>query len=448
VAFADNRSKQWGKAAFHRVEVMPAVNTSGQKVSVNYAQVGMFRRWLGDAVGWWGADDPVMSQSRTYGGDNYLSSRIWELGYTVDAVEGCMVDDMIPDDDLRISNHKQGNQDSATYYRRYPTGPQLVPFPTVGSPQRKRLRILVLPIYEPSFPAAQNKEYGLSEALAKIGLTWEVDFVNTVFNLPAIVRAWQPHIMITQIHSVNEINAANLSAARAQKTDMVIVNWNGDAHEQGLTSPEIMDVLQYVDLQTVVNAKVLPVYEEAGIKAAYWQIAYKDPVEPHRGDVPAHDVVFLGNCYNSSRERLAAVLNEAGSNGADVGIYGSCPGSIGNNHYSFAEGRALYERCKIAISDTYPGTVAFVSNRLFQALAAGAFVLQQRSPQLDEFNGLKKGVHYVEWGNLRGLKAAIEKWKGDDMAEDRARIAKAGQDYVREHFSYDAQVSKLWELLP
>lgn len=446
VAFADNRSKQVGRAGFHRVEVMPAVNSANKKVSVNYAQVGIFRRWLGDMVGWWGSDDPIMSQSRTYGGDNYLSSRIWELGYTVDAVDGCMVDDLIQRDDLRITNTDQGQQDSETYYRRYPSGAQLSPHPTVGNPQRKRLRILVLPIYEPSFPAGANKEYGLSEALAKVGLTWEVDFVNTKFNLPAIVRAWQPHVMITQIHAVNEINPTNLSVARAQKPDMVIVNWNGDAHESGLISPEIMDVLRHVDLQTVVNAKVLPTYEEAGIEAAYWQIAYKDPVEPHQGVVPAHDVVFLGNCYNSSRQRLVAVLNDL--NGTDVGLYGSCEGAIGNNHYSFAEGRALYERCKVAISDTYPGTEGFVSNRLFQALAAGAFVLQQRSPRLDEFTGLKAGVHYVEWGNLRGLRTAIKKWVADEMFVERARIAKAGQAFVRANFSYDAQVAKLWELLP
>jgi glycosyltransferase involved in cell wall biosynthesis len=448
VAFADNRSKQFGKAARHRVEIMPAVNTAGEQISVNYAQVGMFRRWLGDRVGWWGSDDHVMSQARTYGGDNFLSSSIWDLGYSVDEVEGCMVDDIIPEDELRASNISQGPEDSALYYRRFPQGAQLKPYPVVGNPQRKRLRIVVLPIYEPSFPAGMNKEYGLSEALAKVGLTWEVDFVNTKFNLAAIVKAWQPHVMITQIHAVNEINAANLSAARAQKPDMVIVNWNGDAHEQGLTSPEIMDVLEHVDLQTVVNAKVLPVYEVAGIKAAYWQIAYKDPAEPHQGIVPAHDVVFLGNCYSSARERLVAVLNELGSNGTDVGLYGSCPGAIGNNHYSFAEGRALYERCKIAISDTFPGTVAFVSNRLFQALAAGAFVLHQRTPELDEYTGLKAGVHYIEWGNLRGLKTLVKTWAAPDMDQARAKIAQAGREFVRENFSYDAQVKKLWELLP
>jgi len=445
VAFADNRISKMTEHTGYRTASMPAVSPSGESIGVVYAQVGMFRRWLGEKVGWWGADDPIMRKALTYGGDNYLSSRCWELGYSIDAVEGCTVEDLIPRDNLRAINTARGRQDGETYYHRFPRGPRIQLHPKTANPQRERMRIVAMPIYEPRFPGRENKEYGLSESLAKTGLCWEIDFVNEDFNLPAIIGAWQPHVLITQIHAVNEITVDLLKSARRTKPDIVIVNWNGDAHEKGLIAPSILEVLREVDLQTVVNAAVLPVYKKEGIPAAYWQIGYKDPAFLHVGECPAHEVLFLGNCYNAEREALVAALQESE---AEVALYGSCPGAIGNTHYDFAKSRALYERCTIAISDTFPNTEAFVSNRLFQALSAGAFVLQQYSPRLDEFNGLVAGEHYIEWRTLDELKTLIAEWRQPECAERRKAIAESGKAYVRAHFNYDAQVRKLWNLLP
>src|SRR5690606_6899767 len=90
VAFADNRhdpqykQKQYD-VAYMGVRGLPRGNGV-------YAQVGMFRRWLGDRVGWWGYGT---IDAKPYGGDNYLSARIWELGYSVDAVDGATIHDTI-----------------------------------------------------------------------------------------------------------------------------------------------------------------------------------------------------------------------------------------------------------------------------------------------------------------------------------------------------------------
>jgi spore maturation protein CgeB len=160
--------------------------------------------------------------------------------------------------------------------------------------------------------------------------------------------------------------------------------------------------------------------------------------------VPSHDVLFLGNCYNNERLELVDYLHKLK---CDVGIYGECPHTTGNTHYDFAKSRALYEHCKIAVSDVFPGSVGYVSNRLFQAMAAGAFVMQQHSPELAERNGLIPGEHYVEWTSPSDLKRKIEKWLTPTMNEKRKKIARQGQQYVRENFNYDAQVRKLWDLI-
>jgi glycosyltransferase involved in cell wall biosynthesis len=67
VAFADNRTSiVTGDGKEYRVEGMGATLHTGEKVMVPYAQVGMFRTELGRMAGWWGANDAVMSQARTY----------------------------------------------------------------------------------------------------------------------------------------------------------------------------------------------------------------------------------------------------------------------------------------------------------------------------------------------------------------------------------------------
>lgn len=446
VAFADNRSFQSGHAARPRVEKMTAVSPDGKAISVNYAQVGLFRRWLGDRIGWWGADDPIIGKARTYGGDNFLSANLWELGYSVDAVAGCEVDDLIEMDALRDHNRVMARTDSAQYYNRFPRGPRVYPYPRIPNPQRERLRILVMDNHDARLKAREVKEQGLAEAFAEVGLVWHIDYLNEVYDLTAIAQAWRPHLVVTQMHGPGEhLNGEVFATLRQSVPDTVIVNWNGDAHEKGLADADTLEALRGVDLQTVVNAAVLPTYRKQGIRAAYWQIGYKHPAAAYVGeDVPAHTALFAGNCYNDERYALVKALRETG---VDVGVYGNCPDADGNTHYDFAHQAALYSAATITVSDTFPGTEGFVSNRLFQALGAGAFVLQQYSPRLDELTGLRAGEHYILWRDLPDLKAMITLWKEPRLAEERAFIAALGQAFIREHFSYPAQVRKLWELL-
>lgn len=451
VAFADNRtSLVTGDGTEYRTEGIGATTADGQQVMVTYAQVGMFRRALGDAAGWWGADDPIMSQARTYGGDSYLSARLWEMGYTVDAVSQAVVEDYIARDDLRNFNAAVGHQDSACYYQRFPT----VQLPSIWQsyPVKDRLRILHLPIYEWNYPGRLNREVGLTEALTEYGLAFEVDYLNEPHNLVDLVKAWYPDLLITQIQGVNaKLTPYILACMRNAAPSMTAVNWNGDAHESSLISDKIVEMLRYVDLQATINANVLPIYKGLGIRAVYWQIGYKDPVDP-LPDVADHEVLFMGNCYNKEREYMVNSLRAIRVKGqrlVNVGIYGNCVKADGNTHYDFAAQRALYQRAKIVVGDTYPGTKAFVSNRLFQALSAGAFMLQQRSEALQEYTGLTPNVHYIEWTDLADLRDKVRYWIDNKRTIEREKIAAAGRDFVRENFSYPAQARKLFnDILP
>ncbi len=438
VAFADNRPAP-GYGREYKVQTMRAIR-DGRAVDVPYAQVGLYRRDLGNAAGWWGADDPDFP-GHTYGGDNYLSARIWEMGYTVDAAPGCRVDDLIPADELRQHNTEIERRNPAAYYKRYPNGPAI---PAQQQGGAERLRILYAPIYERNFGKYKS---GLRDALGRVGVVLEWDYVNdTHQRLEDLVRMWQPHLLLTQAHAPSSIPIDMLVKARQARPSMVVANWNGDVYTKDLTHPDMLEWLRHVDVQLTVNASALEVYAQEGIPAAYWQVAYEPVDYDNLPDVAAHDVVLLANCYSDYRRQLGAVLR---STGATIGLYGfGWEFANVNTTYKFAESAALYARAKIGIGDNqYSNERGFVSNRIFEALASGAFLLHQTVTGLEELTGLQAGVHYVEWTDFNHLHKQIKKWLQPRYNAQRERIAAAGRDYVRQHHSFDTRVKELFAIL-
>lgn len=453
VAMADDRPAP-GYGSGYKVQRIRALR-NGQPVDVPYAQVGLFRTALLQEVGVWGADDAVMSKSRTYGGDNFLSARLWELGYTVDAVDGVFINDLLAPDALRDANVQDAESKPSPYYERYPAG-VVLPSQRAAVDAGERLRVLYLPIYEPGSLTQQVNKRGLRDALAEHFLVYEFDYCNVPYigeapfadTLTSIVRTWQPHLMLMQAHGTDRVTPPVLAKVRAVRQDMVVVNWNGDVFSEHLTGERMLELLRHVDLQLTVNASVLPVYEQHGIAAAYWQVGY-EPVPDALPVVPAHDVVFLANAYSPERVALGRTLKGLPY---DVGLYGYGWNELtdGFTLYDFAVGAALYRNSKAAIGDNqYPGERGFVSNRVFEALANGAFLLHQHVEGLQELTGLEDGVHYIAWTDAKDLKRKLKYWLADERADERKQIAAAGEAYVREQHSFAARVRELFmELLP
>lgn len=445
VAMADNRTsiitgdgRQW------RTEGIGVTLPDGSPSMLTYGQCCVVRKELGDQADWWHANDPIISQSRVYGGDCALSAWLWEHGWAVDPVDGCAVDDLIVRDGLRDHNGTTAGNDSGNYYKRYPT--VYVSAERSTYPVPERLRILYLPIYELGHPQHENTEAWMLAALQDYGLALEVDYLNTDTDLPALVKAWQPDLILTQIQGIGEkLTPQILVDMRRACPTALVINWNGDAHMSGLVSEPMIDLLRHVDLQTTVNAAALLIYEQAGIPAAYWQIAYITPLEP-LPDMPGYDVLAQMNWY----DYRAALFDLLYSLPYNVGVYGNDRRARGNTHYDFAAQAALYANATITVGDTFPfQTKAFISNRVLQCLRAGGFLLLQHSEALETYTGLMAGVHYVEWTDLADLRQQIDYWLKDEQTEQRAAIARAGQRFVRENFSCAAQLHKLFtELLP
>lgn len=443
VAFMDNRPVLNRPVGAFRAQLMPAIK-DGQPTSVVYAQVGLFRRELGNLMGWWGADDPVMGQARTYGGDNWLSARIWEAGYTVDIVKGAMCLDNVINDGLREQNT---NAHDKAYREAYPHGPVIDSKPTDISFSSEQLRVLYMPIFEPYHQTHRQHKRGLREALGRVGTVWEWDYLDE--NKGAVaedLQAFNPHLILTQFHDARW--GSLIDQLRALCPQALIVNWNGDA--RGLVEGHYLTMLHKVDMQLVTNAAALKVYEANFIPAAYWQIGY-EPRDTVPDDVPAHDVIFQGNCYSAQRKAIERILRATKHN---IGLYGfGWELSDGNSLYDFGTGEALYQNATIALADAFEDgkdeVYGFTSNRLIEALASGAFLMQQHVDGLDEYNGIEAGKHYIEWQTVDELPGLLDYWLSKAAASRRRDVAKAGQAYALAHFSFDEQVKRLLtEIIP
>lgn len=437
---------------FH-VEYMPAVDEKGQQVSVPYGQVCLVPKWLGDKVGWWS------NEYKDYGGDTHMSCKIWELGFKVVGMPNSCIHDFVAQDELRVINRgdvslHQGRHPDSIHWQELWTKDG-VTGPRIGSKAEKegtllqrKPRILYAPIYEKYYAEFQKKtKRGLREALKRKGYTvGEVDYISDPLELFPVADALQPDIFLMQLQDTDIIRADRIRRLKAEHPKALFINWNGDYHPEHLYNPSYMELMRQFHLCAFVTTVIGHDYVKAGIPWAYWQIGFEEANNTPDPTTPKHDIVFLANGYSPERIDLGHRLQEF--NQYDVGIYGYWPRPTGvkalpSNLYDYDAGAKLYANAKIVISDSIQGANGFVSNRLFQALSAGGFVLQKYFSGMTGLLGLKDGEHLIVWEDLDELEKLIDDLITPSTENFRRKIAKAGQKYVREHHSFDNRVAEL-----
>lgn len=431
---------------FH-IEVTGAHMKDGKSLALPYGQVCIIPKWLGDQAEWW-----TLPGARTYGGDNALSARVWELGYPIMAIPNAFIHDLTPEDDLRQINNPvpvgkdMSHPDTVAYQKLWPRGPEYPERFKIRDIGNRPMRILYAPIYERGNEVQHQQKKGLRLALQKIGLVWEVDWVAGQSIVDA-ARAWRPDLALTQLHSGADMTP--YTAGELRRLCGKLVNWNGDVYDRSVDEGYIA-VLRSFDLQLIVNASAIPNYEKRGVKAAYWQIGYEpdgvgaDPVDEKV------DVILQGNGYSNPRLALGRYLKKLPYHVTIIGDQWLDGLARTSTLYDFKAGCSWYNAAKIAVGDSQWGSEAkgFVSNRLFQAMAAGgALVCHQEFPGMEEYLKLRDGVHLRTWKNNADLKWLIEYYLDPAHEHERRSIAAAGQREVLRHHSFDVRVKQLRAML-
>lgn len=495
--YQDRNGRDW------HVDGMQAVqldrNKKPHRVHVYYAQVGIFPKWLGDHVSWWCSEDEYgiyLKGKRykggiglhTYGGDNELSARIWDLGYTVDPIypdkAAAKIADKEAKDDLREVNNIAGAHDPRAIRGEHPDsfkfgqkwiernnrigisghypGPVLKDSPMITNPlpQETKERILYLPLFEQGWQVQKEQKRGLRDALAKVALVYEYDYMSRhhqiggkkmMTELISVCEQIKPTIVLTQLHNSDQLNCDDIRDLRGACGNATkFVNWNGDYWPDQLLDDKGLSLARSFDLMTTVNRNVMEKHQAAGINTQYWQIGWEPDGRGHEPNAQQkHDVVFLASGYSEKRQQLGVELISFGLN-REVGIYGGgwpTGYSKGQNMYNFKEACKIYRGAKIAIGDSQWPESGFVSNRIFQILAAGNCVLCHQWFRGIEELGLADKVNCLIWKDLDELIQIIEYWLSDSNSQKLSRIAAEGEKLALEKHSFDARVSELWQML-
>lgn len=474
--FYQDRNRQSmaeGPGKWH-VELMPAVVQAGgeyRPVQVAYGQVCIVPKALGDRVGWWG------DYLRTYGGDNELSANVYEAGYGVwplyhgpeavtpdaldSASEGCCIHDNEPQDDLRRINNIAGRKDPRAAHGHHPDswawgqkwtrrwrnagyrnlgGPEIKEEPRFPINLATRERILYLPIYERGWDVQKRQKRGLREALARVGAVVEIDHVSSPdlrAEFAAACRKLRPTIVLCQFHGEDPLG---VSEARKLAPGAWWVMWNGDYWPDNLLTEKGLKLAASFDLATSVNRDAVEKWQGMGVNARYWQIGW----EPDgRGHEPSErcDVVFLGNGYSKERQAFVRQVRALpysfrlwGAGWPDGWAAGQCT-------YDFVTACREYRGARFSLGDSQWPESGFVSNRVMQALAAGASALCHQWFRGMEELGLEDGKTCVVWRDFGELKHKLA-WYSKNEPE-RARVAAAGERLALERHSFDARVGEL-----
>ena len=458
--FQDRNKKPW------HVERMPVIVDDKQSWH-EYGQVCIVPRWLGDLVGWWG------DLYHTYGGDNELSCNVLEKGYKVVPIRCACIHDRCASDDLRAINnaiykdpreaakHGQSHGDTIKWQKKWTNskgliGPHISTTPAVENPLTRSLRVLYVPIYESGHDVQKISKKGLRNALSRQSAVCEYDYVGVArehgvqycrdytFDL---AYALDPDVFLFQIQGVGEYNSDVIRGLKREHPDAIFVNWNGDYCASVLYNKHYIEMLQQFDITGIVTTVVKNVYDQNNINWFYWQIGYEESDAQPDDDTQRHDVVLMANGYSSARMKLVHSIKSIRD--INFGLYGSWKGIPTNGYtlYDFDAGRKVYRASKMAIGDSqWPGATGFVSNRLFQAMAAGGtLLLQQYFDGMEELLGLKDGVHLSVWKDFDELKEKIDYWLNNE--KERKKVAKTGTEYVLTQHAFDCRVNQLFDVI-
>jgi spore maturation protein CgeB len=318
----------------------------------------------------------------------------------------------------------------------------------------EQLRVLYLPIFEPGQAYQYEQKRGLRDAFARIGIVAEYDYVGQYNKrvdihkeITELARAYKPHLIFTQIHAMDTWSVETVKQLRAENPNSLLINWNGDYWPRVYLEPEYMQCLQWYDLCLTVNTNVVEEYAANGITSGYWQCASEEPTQEPRFS-SSHDIVYMGNANCQERWDLIEALKATGYN---VGVYGSgwTPElTSGNTHYDFATSHEIVRNAKICIGDNqYNDNSAFVSNRIWETMYPGGFMLHQRVDGLQKATGLRNGLHYVVYDDLPDMLEKIHHYMQHE--DERITIAERGMKYVRKKHTFDARLKSLFEdMLP
>ena len=252
----------------------------------------------------------------------------------------------------------------------------------------------------------------------------------------AMARAFKPDIVFMQIQAANIIYIDTV--VQLKKTGAFVVNWNGDIRA---TTPQWMiEMSKHIDKTLFSNYRDVFNVENGG----YLEIGYDPEIYKPEGEaLKLKEIGFFGNNYGSAMfplSRMRMEMNNLLSRHfrKQYGVYGNNWGNAsGNFNHSQAEESKAYRGIKIGINLSHFDEPNYTSDRIYRIMGSGCFCLAKRYEGMPFIDG----EHLRVWDSFPELLSLIKHYL--EHEDERKEIAKQGNDFVKQNFSFDKMVKNL-----
>lgn len=253
----------------------------------------------------------------------------------------------------------------------------------------------------------------------------------------SMAKAFKPDIIFMQIQAANIIHIETVKEFK--KTGAFVINWNGDIRDQ--TPRWMIEMSPYIDKTLFSNMR------DVGnvVNGGYLEIGYDPEIYTPVGNIgTCREISFFGNNYGASQFPLSKLRIEMNTMiqkyfGQKYGVYGNnWFNAAGNYNHSQAEESKAYRATKIAINLSHYDEDTYSSDRIYRILGSGAFCLCKAYPNMPFIDH----VHVRTWNSLYDLMVLLRYYL-DDHSEERDLIAKQGNKFVKENYTFNKMVKNL-----
>lgn len=252
---------------------------------------------------------------------------------------------------------------------------------------------------------------------------------------------FKPDIVFVQIQREGVISSDAIRALRT--AGAWVVNWNGDVRDQCpswmISQGKLFSTTLFTNMRDVKEMR------SNGLESDWLEIGYDDRIYCPEGEVTrTYPIVFFGN--NAHRFPLSQLRTDMCNRlkrtfPGEFGVYGIHAGADGNLNHSQPYEAAAYRYAKIAINVSHYEIERYSSDRMLRILGTGKpLCLAKRYPGMP----YEDGVHLRVWDDMDHLEQLIRHYLVNE--DERLKIVKAGNSFVREMYTFDKMVSNLIEM--
>ena len=226
-----------------------------------------------------------------------------------------------------------------------------------------------------------------------------------------------------------------------------VINWTGDKRK---SIPRWMvDLAPYVSCTAFSNMDDVTEMRHQGFTSEYLDIGYDSAIYSPEGvtkDSP--EIVFMGNDFGDNAFPMSKMRREIvqyldANYGNRFGVFGRGWDNSKSNMNDFPIMQAAtYRAAKVAINCNHFDCERYNSDRLLRILGCEAMCLSYKHREMEK--DFEEGTHLAYFSNLNELGTKLNFYL--EHEEDRRKIAKNGQLFVRNNCTFGNMVLNIFKL--